>query len=389
MPKRPARKLCRGYLNEENPIGVKCILFEQKARGFILQALPIHSLTTYLRCPSRLDAIRTCTTIVTVAKPAKDHLIQKDNLKAKLSAVLFVLIISSSCSEVSSAQPLTIAKRVNGSTLSVSIDPKVHAGAINSLIYRGVQYVNNHDHGRQIQTALQVDNLGECFNPTEAGSKADGASRRTSSTVRSASNTGNILTTETRPAFWLAPQEPYGKACSPHVREASAQNRVILSDYTIRRTTRFYGAAIPNLLIIDVKISVPELRKSASVEALTAYLPKTFDTFYSYDPRSRRSQRLKAGPDGGRTSAPIIIATRDGQHAMGVFSPRIARSPLNQAYYAYFYFAKGGATAKWSCVFAEPQIRAGAVLNYSCPVAVGTLEEVKSAFAAYGAVTRP
>jgi hypothetical protein len=62
------------------------------------------------------------------------------------------------------------------------------------------------------------------------------------------------------------------------------------------------------------------------------------------------------------------------------FSPAINSASDDSAYYAYFYFQDGGATAKWSCVFGKFGIPAGATLNFSCPIAVGTLREVKAAF---------
>lgn len=305
-------------------------------------------------------------------------------IKVKRSAAnLFLLAIAGSCGASGIAREATISSRVHGSILSVSVNSNVHAGAIDSIKFRGVEYVDNHDHGRQIQSAIQVDNLGECFNPNEAGSRADAAARKTSSAVRSLSSAGNVLRSETRPAFWLSPHETYGKACSQFRPESVAQNGSILSNYSIGRTTRFFGASIPNLLLIEVRMVFPEQRKSASIEALTGYLPGNFRSFYSYDLHSHRLQPLRAGAEAGRTTSPVIIATGDGRQAMGVYSPAITGAKPDQAYYAYFYFPEGGATAKWSCVFGESEIRAGATLNYSCPIAVGTLQEVTAAFDAY------
>lgn len=293
------------------------------------------------------------------------------------------VIVTTACGTSATAQVARISSRVDGSMLSVSVNPSVHAGAIDSLTFRGVEYVDNYDHGRQIQTALQVDNLGECYNPTEAGSKADAAAGKSSSLIRLASSRGNVLKTETRAAFWLAPRETYEKSCSPFRRDSVAENTQVRSDYTIGRTTRFYGAAIPNLLLIDVTINFPEQRNTASIEALTGYMPRQFTSFYSYDPRRQRLQHLRAASAEGDTNVPVIVATPDGQNAMGVFSKEIGVPRRDRAYYAYFYFPGAAATAKWSCVFSEPYIRAGTTLSYSCPIAVGTLEEVTAAFDAY------
>jgi len=48
------------------------------------------------------------------------------------------------------------------------------AGAIDSLKWDGVEFIDSHDHGRQLQSAISADVNGvfhvECYNPTEAGS---------------------------------------------------------------------------------------------------------------------------------------------------------------------------------------------------------------------------
>ena len=53
------------------------------------------------------------------------------------------------------------------------------AGAIHSLTWNGREFIDSHDHGRQLQSASNLDLEGpfhvETFNPTEAGSRADGA----------------------------------------------------------------------------------------------------------------------------------------------------------------------------------------------------------------------
>lgn len=281
------------------------------------------------------------------------------------------------------ARDVSIQRPVFGSTLKVSVHPDRHAGAIDSLVFRNVQYVDNADHGRQLQTAIQADNLGECFNPTEAGSRDDGARRGTSSIATSASNAGNVLATVTRPAFWLLPGQYHGHACSQFRDEQSAQNQTVLSDYTISRTTRFYGKAIPNLLLINVSIRFPEARRSASIEAMTGYLPAGFDRFFAYNLATHRLRPLSARPEPQTGPDPIIIATADSRSAMGVFSPAIR--PGRAGYYAWFAFPSEG-TSKWSCVFGTAPITAGQTLRFQCPIAVGTVAEVTAALDGYARV---
>lgn len=302
---------------------------------------------------------------------------------ATAAVALMALSALSVCVQPAAARESTIQSFSNGSTFSVSVHSDVHAGAIDSLIFRGVQYVDNFDHGRQIQTAVQVDDLGECFNPTEAGSKADAAKSITSSKTLSQSNEGNVLTTETQAAFWLSPREPYGSLCSRFRSEDHAQNEEVLSKYKIARSTRFYGEAIPNLLVVDVSVTMPENRRSAVIESLTGYLPGAFRAFYSYDPASRRLERLQAERREHWVTTSVIVATLDGRNAMGVFSPQVWNGDPTRDFYSYFYFPGRGATAKWSCRFGEIDVKAGSILRYSSVIAVGSLEEVAAAFDAY------
>ena len=85
------------------------------------------------------------------------------------------------------------------------------AGAIHSLRWNGKEFIDSTDHGRQLQSAASFDNdrdhNGETFNPTEAGSRDDGAGDRSSSQLLRLHAEGSELETTTRMAFWLAPGE--------------------------------------------------------------------------------------------------------------------------------------------------------------------------------------
>lgn len=279
------------------------------------------------------------------------------------------------------APDASISQPANGATITVTASGNRFAGAISSLTYRNTQYVNIADHGRQIQSALQLDGLGECLNPTEAGSKADGTSLTSSSVLNSISNSGNVLTTSNKPAYWLFPGENYGKPCSPSTSISTAQNSTVLSDYTIDRSTSFYSG-IPNLISAQTTFTVPENRDSANIEALTGYLPSSFNTWLKYDRATRTLVKLNASSANQQTTSPVIVSQANGQHAMGAISPGIDGSDPD-AYFAYFKFGGTNPTAKWSCVFGEGALSAGAQLSYNCLMAVGTVDEVLAALNAY------
>lgn len=279
------------------------------------------------------------------------------------------------------APDASISQVANGSTITLTASGNRFAGAISSLTYRNAQYVDVADHGRQIQSAIQLDGFGECLNPNEAGSKADGTSLSSSSVLTAISNSGNVLTTSTKPAYWLAPGENYGKPCSPSTSISTAQNTTVLSDYTIARSTNFYPG-IPNLLNARTTFTVPENRSSASIEALTGYLPASFNTWLQYDRASRTLVKLNATSANQQTTSPVIVSKSNGQHAMGVISPGINGSTPG-AYFAYFNFGGSAPTAKWSCVYGTGALTAGTQLSYDCLMAIGTVDEVLAALDAY------
>lgn len=277
----------------------------------------------------------------------------------------------------------SISGNVGSDRIVLTASGSRFAGAISSLTFRGVQYVNIADHGREFQSAIQLDNLGECYNPNEAGSKADGSGFKSSSVLKSLSSNNGILASSTTPAFWLRPGENYGKPCSPFTSISTAQNTTVLSNYTIARTSQFYGPSIPNLIKVDVSFTVPESRTSASIEPFTGYLPPSFNLFLTWDRTNRVLTRVTANTTRQQTQNAVIVAQPSGLHSQGVISPGINGTNPSQAYYAYFFFPGSTATAKWSCVYGVSNITAGSGLKFSCPIALGTVDEVIAALTAY------
>src|SRR5688500_1226431 len=100
-------------------------------------------------------------------------------------------------------------RRVAGnSEVVITTMPRL-AGAIHSLTWNGKEFIDSADHGRQLQSAANFDGGGEfiseTFNPTEAGSRRDGAGDRTSSRLLHSIIGEHSLQTTTQLAFWLAP----------------------------------------------------------------------------------------------------------------------------------------------------------------------------------------
>lgn len=291
---------------------------------------------------------------------------------------------------VAFANDVSIVSNVNGEPIVVAASADRYAGSIDSVTFRGVEYINNYDHGRSLSAALQPDGLGECYNPTEPGSYDDASNLTSSSVLLSISNQGNVLTTQTNMVNWLRPGEPSHTPCLG-VNPPVGVNPTYLSNYIISKNVSFYGNAIPNLFVDNVSISVPDTHSSTNTEAATPYLPSQFSVFLNYDRLSGTLTRLVASASdpaaGGISPAlriPVIVAVPDGTSAMGMISSSTYDGSSNQPYYDYFRFpGPGGANSKLSCVFGGGAVQPGSVLNYTCAFAVGSVDEVIAAMNAY------
>jgi hypothetical protein len=220
------------------------------------------------------------------------------------------------------------------------------AGAIHSLTFNGKEFIDSFDHGRQLQSASNFDVgqrfVPEVFNPTEAGSMFDGAGPRSSSKLLWLRREGNELHTLTQMAFWLRPGEK--SAGFP------ARNTTNLSNHLLTKRVRVGSLKWPNVIDYQVTFHVPpsEGHRYAQFEALTGYMPWEFAQFWKYQPKTKTLEPLDDGP--GEQNLPIIFATKDGKHAMGIFSPDQPSKGYEAAGYGRFRFPTER-VVKWNCVF--------------------------------------
>lgn len=220
------------------------------------------------------------------------------------------------------------------------------AGAIHSLTWSGKEFVNSADHGRQIQSASNFD-VGtpftpETFNPTEAGAMKDGAGAKSSSRLLHLIAKGRELQTTNQMAFWLAPDEKS--------QGHPAKNSTVLSDHLLTKRVRIGYKQLPHVIQYDVTFGVPvgEKHNYAQFEAVTGYMPPEFETFWKFNPQSRELEPLDDGP--GEQSHPVVLATPNGSHALGVFSPDQPSRGFEGAGYGRFRF-NAEKVVKWNCVF--------------------------------------
>lgn len=253
------------------------------------------------------------------------------------------------------------------------------AGAIDSVKWDGVEFIDSHDHGRQLQSALNADVDGvfhvECYNPTEAGSVVDALGPKSTSRLEFLSVKDGLLSTRTRMAFWLAPgMKSHGQL---------AQNTALLSEHVLAKQVRIGRPGMDHVLDYRVTFTVPADRphEYLQFEALTGYMPAMFSEEHRFD--AKTATLVPVPRKNGEIRDPIVLSTPSGSHAMGVFTPD--RPPAGQPPVGYGRFEfEPEKVVKWNCVFrlrqSEP-IKPGDH-RFQLYVVIGTREDCRRTLAA-------
>lgn len=252
------------------------------------------------------------------------------------------------------------------------------AGAIDSVKWDGVEFIDSHDHGRQLQSAINADVDGvyhvECYNPTEAGSVVDALGPKSTSRLEFLSTKDGVLTTRSRMAYWLAP----GMKSGGHL----AQNTTLLSGHILTKQVRIGRPGMDHVLDYRVTFTVPADRphKYLQFEALTAYMPMAFSEELRFEAKTETLAPLPR--QDGEQRDPVVLSTPSGSHAMGIFTP--TRPPAGQPDIGYGRFKfEHDKVVKWNCVFRLRQ--AGSIkpgdYSYQLYVVLGTREDCRRTLA--------
>ena len=246
------------------------------------------------------------------------------------------------------------------------------AGAIDSLVWADREFINSLDHGRELQSASSFNSLGECFNPTEAGSARDSDGPESSSVLLSLRAEGRELRTRSQMAFWLEEGET-----SIHCSVGTSVPRS-RTPHTLSKAVTIGALGIANAIEHQVTFTVPDAYDTGTFEALTAYTTPDLTRFHTYDPRSGELTALSDGP--GEQPLPVIFSTPDGAYALGVYSRDLPQPRHPRAGFGRFNFSTppGGsnATMKWNCVFRMEPVQAGDH-SFRCFTLVGSLRDVQ------------
>lgn len=269
---------------------------------------------------------------------------------ARISRSALILLLSGGCLVTAGAADgpsgdATIRAAAGESEIVITTTSRL-AGAIHSLTWNGREFIDSFDHGRQLQSASNLDAgrpiAAETFNPTEAGSRRDGAGATSSSRLLHLVARGDELQTTTQMAFWLAPGEESGGH--------PARNETVLSNHLLTKRVRIGYDDLPHVILYDVKFSLPvgEEHTHAVFEAVTGYMPAEFEKFWRLDVETQELQPLTDGP--GEQAHPVVLATSSGSHAMGVYSPEQPSPGWEGVGYGRFRFPEAN-VVKWNCVF--------------------------------------
>jgi hypothetical protein len=182
------------------------------------------------------------------------------------------------------------------------------------------------------------------------------------------------LVTVTQMAFWLRPGQASGG--NP------ALNTTVLSNHLLEKHVRIGVGEFEHAVRHAITFTLPadERHERATFEILTGYMPPEFSTFLGLRPDGTLAE---LGPGPGEQLLPVILATADGEHAMGCWSPATSRTTGRPPTYGRFSFPDQK-VVKWNCVVREADkagLAAGAhpYLVYS---AVGTREQVRKTLVA-------
>lgn len=178
-----------------------------------------------------------------------------------------------------------------------------YAYSTSTLIANGISYIDTYDHGREMQTAYQINGQGEGYNPTEAGSAADGTGPTSTTQVINVTESvpNNYWVKTVHPAFW-----------QPHNGQTVSPDTLISVHYMLGE----------NIIGTSYYLSFAQQYSSVAVEGQTVHLVSQFTQLYTYDPSTKTLTAIPYTPGQTYTySLPVIFATPDSNNALGYYSP--------------------------------------------------------------------
>jgi hypothetical protein len=246
----------------------------------------------------------------------------------------------------------SISIQVDGYPLTITTTARL-AGAVHSIRWKGKEFIDSADHGRQLQSASSFDAFSdepfwaERYNPTEAGSRRDGAGDRSTSRLLGIEVNDKVLRTSTQMAYWLNPGE--------RSEGRLALNKTSCSEHILHKRIELGVYSDPHIIRVENTFEWPESQQHrfAQFEVLTGYMPSEFSDFWKVSSQDGRLVHLDDGP--GEQSDPVILATQDGEFAMGAIA--LGHSDWIESEHGYGRFRfKAEGVVKWNVVFRHREL---------------------------------
>lgn len=293
---------------------------------------------------------------------------------------------------ISQVKNATISSRsVNGSKIELSSFMTSMAGAIGSIRWNGLEFINSYDHGRELQTAISFDGHGECYNPTEAGSDKDGSGSTSSSVLKLVDYSPSQLKTSSQMAFFM-----YGTRTGGGCKEGPQVNTP-LSNHFLHKTVTMNYLNDPSVISYEVTLqNPPGIPKEYGVyELLTGYMTNDFQRAFAFDAKTGRvieeTQFISLVEQGfpqesyklkrANGTAPLIVSTKNGSHALAAYFPKQRFAGTFSESDIYKFGGSGGpkgfASTKWNLVVREHS-QNQQQRTFKAILIIGDLETVKA-----------
>ncbi|WP_171014042.1 hypothetical protein [Chitinivorax sp. B] len=284
-----------------------------------------------------------------------------------------------------------IQKMVGPHMLTIVTTDRV-AGAIDSMTWGGVEFVNSSDHGRQIQSSASFLPCGEAYNPTEAGSEVDGVGNYSSSNLLAISAVDNVLRTSTQMAYWRRVTSVLN----------CPSNLPALSNFKMHKAVTVGSGPFPHAIKYETTFEIPGGLPSAikasdwsTLEVVTGYLPSTgfsADDAFLYTPNTDHRLRTpiawRPWPEANSRyqefQTPVIMPNRSGTAALGMYFLPSTNGPYLK--YRVTDFSASGVVT-WTLRVDEPRPFAHVAQDQPTPaytrsyrvyVIVGSIENVQT-----------
>jgi hypothetical protein len=219
------------------------------------------------------------------------------------------------------------ALSLNGGGVTIESN-RVAGGALFHWTHNGVQYINNRDYGRNMQSSVFFNRGGVQSNPTESGDMWTDFDMpvwaRHGSPLASASNNTSTLTQSTRSVpIDFIPQNFNGGQFRP----------AIYKDFQLGKDITLNWGGQGPVARYQTVLSSPSL-STGYIEIPTAYLKASFNRYFTYDANSNVLTEVFPPlncPDTGQyyhytppNRGGVIISNADMTQAMGVYGANVS-----------------------------------------------------------------